>query len=63
MVYILAERNLASLIEIHPHTHDHLNIRGERYGYSFIAAAVLRNEDAVRELVRAVLPDQPGALW
>ena len=62
LLYILAERNLASLIEVHPHAHDHFDIRGERYGYPFIAAAVLRNEDAVRELVRAVLPDQPGAL-
>ncbi|KAN0072914.1 hypothetical protein V8E54_009028 [Elaphomyces granulatus] len=62
LLYILAERNLASLIEIHPDVHDHLNICGERYGYPFIAAAVLRNEDTVRVLVRAVLPDQPGAL-
>ena len=62
LLYILAERNLASLIEVHPHAHDHFDIHGERYGYPFIAAAVLRNEDAVRELVRAVLPDQPGAL-
>jgi ankyrin repeat protein len=58
----LAERNLTSLIEVHPHAHNHFDIRGERYGYPFIAAAVLRNEDAVRELVRAVLPDQPGVL-
>jgi ankyrin repeat protein len=58
----LAERNLASLIELHPHVHDHFDIHGERYGYPFIAAAVLRNEDAVRVLVHAVLPDQPGAL-
>ncbi|KAN0072735.1 hypothetical protein V8E54_008849 [Elaphomyces granulatus] len=62
LLYILAERNLASLIEVHPHVHDHFNICGERYRYPFIAAAVLKNEDAVRELVRAVLPDQPGAL-
>ncbi|KAN0072906.1 ankyrin repeat domain containing protein [Elaphomyces granulatus] len=62
LLYILAERNLASLIEVHPHAHDHFDIHGERYGYPFIAAAVLRNEDAVRELVRAVLPDQPGVL-
>ncbi|KAN0072779.1 ankyrin repeat domain containing protein [Elaphomyces granulatus] len=62
LLYILAERNLASLIEVHPHVHDHFNICGERYGYPFIAAAVLRNEDAIRELVHAVLPDQPGAL-
>ena len=62
LLYILAERNLASLIEVHPHVHDHFDIHGERYGYPFIAAAVLKNEDAVRELVRAVLPDQPGAL-
>ncbi|KAN0072885.1 hypothetical protein V8E54_008999, partial [Elaphomyces granulatus] len=62
LLYILAERNLASLIEVHPHVHDHFDIHGERYRYPFIAAAVLKNEDAVRELVRAVLPDQPGAL-
>ncbi|KAN0072304.1 hypothetical protein V8E54_009233 [Elaphomyces granulatus] len=62
LLYILAERNLASLIELHPHVHDHFDIHGERYGYPFIAAAVLRNEDAVRELVRAILPDQPVAL-
>ena len=62
LLYILAERNLASLIKVHPHVHDHFDICGERYGYPFIAAAVLRNEDAIRELVHAVLPDQPGAL-
>ena len=61
LLYILAERNLASLIEVHPHAHDHFDIHGERYGYPFIAAAVFRSEDAVRELMRAVLPD-PGAL-
>jgi len=62
LLYILAERNLASLIEVHPHLHDHFDIHGERYDYPFIAAAVLKNEDAVRELVRAVLPDQPSTL-
>jgi hypothetical protein len=62
LLYILAERNLASLVEAHPHVHDHFDIHSERYGHPFVAAAVLRNEDVVRELVRAVLPDQPGAL-
>jgi hypothetical protein len=62
LLYILAERNCSSLIKIHPQAPKHFDIHGERYSYPLIAAVVLRHEDAVRELVRAVLPNQSDAL-
>ncbi|KAF2194641.1 Pfs, NB-ARC and ankyrin domain protein [Zopfia rhizophila CBS 207.26] len=62
LLYILAERNLGSLIKVHPRAPDHFDIYGERYTYPFIAAAVLRSDDAVQELVRAILPNQPDTL-
>jgi ankyrin repeat protein len=62
LLYILAERDCSSLIKIHPRAPDHFDIHGERYAYPFIVAVARRNEDAVRELVRAVLPNRSDAL-
>ena len=62
LLYILTEHNCASLIKVYPDATRHFDIYGERYSYPFIAAVVLRNEDAIRELVRAALPNQPEAL-
>ncbi|KAL8368320.1 hypothetical protein RB599_003983 [Gaeumannomyces hyphopodioides] len=59
-LYILAERNRAALIRIHPQRHTGFDVGSERCGAPILAAVANGSGDAIRELLRAQeerLPD------
>ncbi|KAK3348763.1 ankyrin repeat-containing domain protein [Lasiosphaeria hispida] len=53
ILYVLANYNLPNLIRIHRDSPRHFDIFGGRYGYPFLAAAVLRNVEALEALMMA----------
>jgi hypothetical protein len=68
-LYILAERNLAALIRIHPQKMSCFHVGDERYGPPIFAALATGSDQAVQEMLnslhaRARLPDSPMRnLW
>jgi ankyrin repeat protein/nucleoside phosphorylase len=57
LLYILAEKNLPSLTRSELKRVQHIDIRGERYGFPLLAALALTNENTVRALLT---PDTGG---
>ncbi|KAL2839099.1 hypothetical protein BJY01DRAFT_29180 [Aspergillus pseudoustus] len=59
-LYILAERNLADLIHIHPHLETWLDVGDERYGPPIFAARATGSHQAVQVLLEAQTRTQPA---
>lgn len=53
LLYILAEKNLASLIEVHPQRKFCFLLEAERYGVPIFAALATNSHEAVRAFLRA----------
>jgi ankyrin repeat protein len=54
LLYILAEKDLPNLIQIELKRVQHMDIRGERYGFPLNVALAHKNENAVRALLSQV---------
>ena len=52
LLYILAERNLPTLIRVELERLPHMDIRGERHAYPIRAAIAQKNKTAIQELLR-----------
>ncbi|PVH71069.1 hypothetical protein DL98DRAFT_597280 [Cadophora sp. DSE1049] len=59
LLYILAERNLADLIRIHPQRESCFDIEDERYGLPMFAALATRSDDAIRTFLEIQVEGQP----
>ncbi|KAK2609803.1 hypothetical protein N8I77_003283 [Diaporthe amygdali] len=59
LLYILAENNLADLIQIHPRRKFCFHVEAERYGAPIFAAVFNNSHLAVRMLLRAQAENQP----
>ncbi|KFY30276.1 hypothetical protein V494_08201 [Pseudogymnoascus sp. VKM F-4513 (FW-928)] len=53
LLYILAEKNLASLIRIHPQMESCFDIESERYGPPILAALATGSQEAVQSILEA----------
>ncbi|RDW82406.1 hypothetical protein BP6252_03518 [Coleophoma cylindrospora] len=59
MLYILAERNLADLIKIHPNKELCFKIEDERYGPPFFAALATGSDEAICRFLDTYIETQP----
>ncbi|KAL3449841.1 hypothetical protein BJX65DRAFT_294467 [Aspergillus insuetus] len=60
LLYILAERNLADLIHIHPHLESWLDVQDERYGPPIFAARATGSHEAAQAILQAQIHEQPA---
>ena len=60
LLYILAERDLADLIYIHPHLESWLDVGDERYGPPIFAARATRSHKAVQAILESQTRMQPA---
>jgi ankyrin repeat protein len=60
LLYILAERNLADLIHIHPHLESWLDVHDDRYGTPIFAARATGSHEAVKAILQAQIHEQPA---
>ncbi|KAF3904843.1 hypothetical protein ABW20_dc0105514 [Dactylellina cionopaga] len=60
LLYILAERNLANLIRIHPQRESYYVTEGQRYGPPILAALALGSHEAVQAFLEAQARTQPA---
>ena len=59
MLYILAERNLAELVRIHPYKEMCFKVKDERYGPPFFAALATGNDQAIHGFLDICSEAQP----
>jgi nucleoside phosphorylase len=59
-LYILAENNLSSLIEIHPSRRSCFDVEAERYGLPIFAAIATESHDAVQAFTEVRADGQPA---
>ena len=59
LLYILAEKNLADLIRIHPKRESCFEIENERYGLPVFAALATGSDEAIRTLLEVLVESQP----
>lgn len=59
LLYILAEKNLADLIHIHPQRSSFFEVESGRYGLPLLAALALGNHEAVLEFLQIEAEMQP----
>ena len=59
LLYILAEKNLANLIQIHPQRESYLDVESERYGPPVFAALATGSHEAVLTFLKVQAEIQP----
>lgn len=59
LLYILAEKNLANLIQIHPKKASCFDIENERYGLPMFAALATRSDEAVQTFLKVQAESLP----
>jgi hypothetical protein len=59
-LYILALRNLSSLIEVHPSVRSCFEVEQWRYGAPFLAAMATGSKEAVHAFIKALSDNGPG---
>ena len=60
LIYILAEKNLADLIRIHPQRESCFDVQSERYGPPIFAALATGSHEAVQTFLEVQAEIQPG---
>jgi ankyrin repeat protein len=61
LLYILAEQNLPNLIYIELEKIQHMDIKGERYGFPLHVASANKNESALRALLKPDTGSRPNS--